>query len=1021
MAAELLRIKSNYQATKHTEISASAFVEKWGANGKAARLGERAGAQAHFMDLCHLLGVPTPDDPDTYCFEKGFRGIVSGRGFADVWKRDHFGWEYKAPGGDLGAALKQLIQYALPLENPPLLVVSDRLTTEVHTHFTGHPSTKTSFALQDLLDPTARDLLRAVFDDPYRFKPGKTVQQLTEEAASTVAAIADQLRGRGVSPRVAAHFLTQCVFCFFADDAGLLPSDIFKRLVQKRIGPRSLQRSLTELFGTMQAGGSFGVDDIPWFNGGLFKDIEVPELLECEIATLSKAASHNWRFIDAAIFGTLFERGLDPSKRAQLGAHYTDTDTIKRLLEPAIRRPLLAEWARIHEQIATSLSKRDYIRVRAKGMSSKSPALKERYARLRTQANEAEREAQALFSGFLGRLTSFRVLDPACGSGNFLYMALKCLKDVEHIANVEAEQLGLQRQLPVTGPHNLLGIEINEFASELAKVTVWIGELQWLREHGYQVSDNPILQPLDHIQTRDALIEYDGSPASWPDATVIVGNPPFLGTKKQRRELGVEYVKALRGLYSRRVPPFADLVCYWFSNAQRALLDGKAMVAALVATNSIRGGLNRKVLDQIVSSCEIFEAWDELPWINEGAAVKVSLIAFALKDHGQQVQLNGVPVSRINPDLTTGADLATARPLPENRNCCFCATVKGGHFECDGATARRWLQLPNPNGKSNALVVKRWANGLDVVRRPSDNWLVDFGCDMSQAEAELFEAPYRHVQTNVLPERIKSNRPSYKKYWWLFAEPVPKMRAAVSSLHRQLVTVIVAKHRIFTWLDQSVLPDHQLAVIARADDYTFGILQSRFHSVWSLGLGTSLEDRPRYTPTTCFETFPFPHGLTPKDTADQQVEEYNGALIPKGLRPPYRTLAGKVAIAARRLHVMREAWLNPPEWTIVVPEIVPINMKISPYAARVVPRPDIGQQDMKELQRRTMTNLYNDPPAWLVSAHQALDLAVADAYGWDFTPETPDERLLAMLLVENERRAVASYRSDEASVRRSVV
>lgn len=419
------------------------------------------------------------------------------------------------------------------------------------------------------------------------------------------------------------------------------------------------------------------------------------------------------------------------------------------------------------------------------------------------------------------------------------------------------------------------------------------------------------------------------------------------------------------------------------------------------------GGVNRVVLDKIVSSCEIFEAWDELPWVNEGAAVKVSLIAFALKEHGLPVRLNGVPASRINPDLTTGVDLATAKPLAENERCCFYTTVKGGHFECDGATARRWLQLPNPNGKSNALVVRRWANGLDIVRRPSDNWLVDFGCDMPEAEAELFEAPYRHVQSYVLPERLKSNRESYKKYWWLFAEPVPKMRVAVSSLHRQLVTVIVAKHRIFTWLDHRVLPDHALAVIARADDYTFGVLQSRFHKVWSLGLGTSLEDRPRYTPTTCFETFPFPEGLTPKDTADQQVEEYNGALIPKGLSPPHRTLAGKIAVAARRLHTIRENWLNPPEWTIVVPEVVPLGMKTSPFPARVVPHPDIGQDDIKELQRRTMTNLYNDLPAWLISAHQALDLAVAEAYGWVSVLEMVDERLLAMLLAENERRSAA--------------
>lgn len=989
------------------EGGVNAFIAKWSPGGRSFKLGERAGAQAHFYELCGVLNVPTPDDPDRYCFEKGFRAIASSHGFADVWKQGHFGWEYKAPGGDLNAALLQLIQYALPLENPPLLIVSDRLTIEIHTHFTGRPSVKTVIKISELQDPVIRELLRSAFTDPYRFKPGKTVQQLTEEVAGTFAHIADGLRARGVPPKQAAHFLTQCVFCFFADDAGLLPSDVFKRLIQKKITPNGLRRSLSDLFEKMRAGGSFGVDDIPWFNGGLFKEIDVPELAEEDVLVLARAAGENWRFIDAAIFGTLFERGLDPSKRSLLGAHYTDPVTIMRLLEPVIRRPLLTEWAEISEGIAALLSKRDYLRVRAKGISSKSLALRERFARLRTQSNEAEREAKALFSGFLDRLASFRVLDPACGSGNFLYMALKCLKDIEHIVNVEAEQLGLERQLSVTGPHNLLGIEINEFASELAKVTVWIGELQWLREHGFTVHETPILQPLDHILTSDALLTSDGKAAPWPEATVIVGNPPFLGTKKQWEKLGVEYSTRLRGTYSTRVPAFADLVCYWFSNAHEALKSGRAVVAGLVATNSIRGGMNRAVLDAITKDCEIFDAWDELPWVNEGAAVKVSLIAFAPVGHGQPVHLNGEAVASINPDLSSGSDLSRAVALPENADCCFYTTVKGGPFECDPALARQWLQHPNPNGLSNAQVLRRWANGLDIVRRPSDNWLVDFGCDMTEADAQLFEAPFQHVKENVRPMRLKSNRDSYRKYWWLFSEPVPRMRAAVAGLSRQLVTVVVAKHRIFTWLDQRILPDHALAVVAREDDCTFGILHSRFHRVWSLRLGTSLEDRPRYTPTTCFETFPFPVGLTPKDTGGKGTELLDAALIPKGLAAPTRRRAGHIASSARRLYELRERWLNPPEWTTSIPEVVPLGMETSPYAPRTIARSDLSDLDAKALSRRTMTNLYNEAPDWLTAAHETLDSAVADAYEWDYEASMSDEHVLEMLLRENMTRTTA--------------
>jgi hypothetical protein len=519
------------------------------------------------------------------------------------------------------------------------------------------------------------------------------------------------------------------------------------------------------------------------------------------------------------------------------------------------------------------------------------------------------------------------------------------------------------------------------------------------------------LQPLDHIQTGDALLTPDGQAVEWPGATVIVGNPPFLGTKKQWKELGVPYTESLRSIYSESVPGFADLVCYWFSKAHRAVSSGKAVVAGLVGTNSIRGGLNRKVLDRIAKDCEIFDAWDELPWINEGAAVKVSLVTFARKGHGQQVHLNGQPATAINADLTTGANLSVANALVENVGCCYCGTVKAGPFDVDGDKARAWLRMPNVNGKTNAAVVRRWANGLDVLRRDQDNWLVDFGCDLPDTEAQLFDGPYRHVREHVRPLRMQNNRESYRKYWWLFAEPVPKMRAAVASLSRQLVTVSVAKHRIFTWLDKRVLADHVLLVIAREDDFTFGVLQSRFHKLWSLRLGTSLEDRPRYTPTTCFETFPFPKGLTPRDTSHQQSEIHEHFLIPAGLQTPLRAKAAAVAAAASRLHGLREQWLNPPEWTRRVRDVVPLGMSESPYPDRVLPRDDLDPVDEKALERRTLTNLYNEAPQWLQDAHEALDRSVATAYGWDYSPAMTDEELLSRLLFENATRQATRRRS----------
>lgn len=217
-------------------------------------------------------------------------------------------------------------------------------------------------------------------------------------------------------------------------------------------------------------------------------------------------------------------------------------------------------------------------------------------------------------------------------------------------------------------------------------------------------------------------------------------------------------------------------------------------------------------------------------------------------------------------------------------------------------------------------------------------------------------------------------------------------------------------------MDTRVLPDHALAVVAREDDVTFGILQSRFHVLWSLRLGTSLEDRPRYTPSTCFETFPFPKGLTPRETSNQKTEVVESCRIPAGLVGRTRDVALRIARAGKRLNDLREGWLNPTEWVSIEPEVVPLGMTTSPYPQRVVPRPGLGERELKQLQARTMTNLYNEYPDWLASAHQALDAAVAVAYGFDYTAGMTDEQVHALLLAENRSRAGATDRPAQMSL-----
>ena len=967
------------------------FIARWKDNA----LTERAGAQAHFDDLCDLLGVEKPRDPDHYCFERGAKKSGGGDGWADVWKRGCFGWENKKPGRDLKAALKQLTDYALELENPPLLVVSDRERIEIHTAFTGYPDEPRLILLQDIGQPENLQILRWVFTDPEKLKPTKSLAAITEEAAGKFGSLAEALRERGNPPDQVAHFLTQCLFCMFAEDENLLPRGIFTNLLDKAVDIDRASNRITALFSAMQTGGDYGDESVRWFNGGLFEKVDVPALMLSDLVILRAAAHMDWRAIDPSIFGTLFERGLNPKKRSQLGAHYTDPATIMKLVEPVIIRPLMAEWA----------THRDHMRK----LLDKS----------KKQGDKAYKDANAEFHQFLERLKNYRVLDAACGSGNFLYVALKTLKDIERRVNTEAEQLGLQRQIGIEcGPANVLGIELDPYAAELARVTVWIGEIQWMLQNGYPIADNPILKPLHNIENRDALLNADGTEAAWPKTDAIIGNPPFLGDKMMRGDLGDAYVTTLRKCYEGRVPGGADLVTYWFDKARKQILAGDAVGAGLVSTNSIRGGANRKVLDNIVADLTIFDAWADEPWVNEGAAVRVSLVCFgtgalaaryadvaqtplradSLLPHTGQPNytLDGRPAAKINSDLTQGggsnANLVEAKNLIDSQSACYVGTSKKASFDVEGALAREWLSEPNPNGKSNSEVVKPWINGNDLVRRPSDTWIVDFGVNTPEPEASLFEKPFEYVLNVVKPEKMLVRAESEKRYWWLHARQAPDMRKAIRGLERYVATAIVAKYRLFVWMDSKILPSHAVAIVSRADDTTFGILHSRFHELWSLRMCTWLGvgNDPRYTPTTCFETFPFPASLTPKDTADWR------GVIPADC--PVKGVAEKIAAAAEKLNNLREAWLNPPEWVewVITPEEEKAGFPKRPVAK---PGHEAG------VKKRTLTNLYNARPAWLDLAHKELDAAVAEAYGWtDYTPEMPDEEILRRLLALNLER-----------------
>ena len=358
----------------------------------------------------------------------------------------------------------------------------------------------------------------------------------------------------------------------------------------------------------------------------------------------------------------------------------------------------------------------------------------------------------------------------------------------------------------------------------------------------------------------------------------------------------------------------------------------------------------------------------------------MSLVSFARKDAEHPVFLNGIAKTKISADLTAETfDLTRAAPLMRNKGAAFQGDIKRGPFDIAGDLAREWLRLPaNPNERPNADVLKPWMNGMDLTRRTAGKWIIDFGFSMSDAEAALYEAPFSYVEEHVKPVRQENREKASRDFWFRHWNPRPAMWKALDGLSRYIATPTVAKHRLFVWCDARICPDHQLIVVARDDDTTFGILHSRFHEAWSLRLGTWLGkgNDPRYTPTTTFETFPFPDGLSPNVPAAGYADDPRAAAI---------------AEAARRLVELRDRWLNPPEWVEWVSEPVP------GYPKRPLPR---DEAVAKALKKRTLTNLYNACPQWLADAHAALDTAVAAAYGWPAGISEDDalRELLAMNL-----------------------
>ena len=893
------------------------FIAKW----HDTRFGERQASQAFFNDLCALVGHPPPADyrnPEVFTFEKPVPG-----GFADVYKEGHFAWELKSATGQLDDGMRQAIRYAAELKNPPLLIVSSFQTIRIRTNFRGKERVIHEIPIALLTLPPNLEKLRWAFFDPDRLEPENTVEQVTQETADLFWSIVKDMEQYSPDTEKLARYLNQLVFCLYAEDAGLLPDALFTQIVRNQHRhPERFHQAVVDLFQQMAGGGLFGYHIVDHFNGDLFKTAETVTISNVAMQYLRAATQKNWQNIEPSIFGALFERVLDAEQRSQLGVHYTGADDIMLVVEPVVLTPLRREWAAARREVENLLI--------------------EGYADA----------AQSRLEQFRQRLFAVTVLDPACGSGNFLYVALRALLDLEkEVINFAAEQ-GWRDLTPRVKPDQMLGLEINPYAVELARTALWIGYIQWHRNNGFPYRQQPILTPLSAIRKTDAILDLS-DPANpkesdWPAAEFIIGNPPFLGRRSWNKNLDRSYIAAIDAVYKSRLQRSSDLCCYWFERARAQIATGKARRAGLLATQKIRAAYSRGVLERISQSGGIFMAHPDRDWQLEGARVHVSIIGF---DDGSETvkTIDAEPVSQILVNLTAEVDLPAARKLPANSGIAFRGPGTAP-FDIDGDLAKEMLAaVGNPHQKPNSDVIAPVRNGADLSQRPRGKYTINFG-NLSLNEAALYQAPFECAKQAV----VLSGRPLEGNYWQ-FQQSARNMSDAIAGLPRYIANAVTSKHLTFVWVAAGTICNNSTNVFARDDDYFFGVLHSRIHATWARAIGSQLREKEsgsRYTPTDCFLTFPFP----------EPTEEQRAA----------------IAQSAAALNELREKWLHP--------------VDVAGQPALFAP----------ELKSRTLTNLYNQRPQWLENAHSNLDAAVAAAYGW--SPHLHDQPLLQRLLALNLER-----------------
>ncbi|MDY0071357.1 MAG: class I SAM-dependent DNA methyltransferase [Thauera sp.] len=926
--------------TQAGQPAITAFIERW----QDVSGSERANYQLFLLELCALLDLPQPEPAseerrdNAYVFER--RVILSkpdgstSNGFIDLYRRGSFVLEAKQSGLNMESsgwdkamlrAHNQADQYvrALPADEgrPPFIVVTDvGRNIELYAEFSRSGATYTPFPdarshriqLAELHQPAIRQRLRAVWLEPLSLDPSREAARVTRDIADQLARLAKSLEADGHPAQQVAEFMMRALFTMFAEDVGLLPARSFASLLERlKNTPDTFAPMLEHLWGSMNSGGFSPILErsILRFNGGLFASSRALPLKREQIELLIKAATADWTYVEPAIFGTLLERALDPRERHKLGAHYTPRAYVERLVLPTVIEPLRKEW----QEVQT--------------------------AALAYENQHKRKQAVAEVRSFHQHLCQLRILDPACGSGNFLYVTLEHMKRLEgevlNLLHDLGESQGLLDMEGVTvDPHQFLGLEINPRAARIAEMVLWIGYLQWhFRTHGRISPPEPVLRDFKNIENRDALLAYDaeevlcnehgqpltrwdgiryktspitGEPipdetaqivqyrylnprkAEWPQADYIVGNPPFIGASTMRRALGDGYVDAVRSTW-KEIPESADFVMYWWHIAAEAVRAGSARQFGFITTNSIKQTFNRRVvqaqLEAKKNPLTLAFAIPDHPWVDaaDGAAVRIAMTVGGRNiETGRLLQVREETASQsvqdevevrlgeqrgvLFADLKTGANVAAAQALQAMQNISSPGVkLHGSGFIVTPEEAAKLGLGTQPDIERH---IRDYRNGRDLTQSPRGVMVIDlFGLDLQQLRNE-FPSLYQHVLERVKPDRdAKSDTKDgagYAALWWLFGKPRSELRKQLAGLPRFIATVETTKHRLFQFLEADILPDNMLISIASADTYPLGVLSSRIHCAWALAAGGTLEDRPRYNKSVCFETFPFP------DTSPEQ-------------------------------------------------------------------------------------------------------------------------------------------------------